>query len=222
MSFDDQQFSRQAKLTLAAYVGEGKTDLSLLENLVRKVQFFDLDLLANDSSKKPFWINVYNGLTNLEIVRNQLKESVWEKEDFFTDRVLNVAGIRFSLDDIEHGILRRNGPRRSGKPDQFQAGDPRMKWMADQLDYRIHFALNCGSVSCPPIAFYDAPLIDEQLRAAEESFASSEFIVNNEKETVECSSIFVWYRSDFGENYLNAPALSRYDIVQRPYIWKIR
>ena len=90
------------------------------------------------------------------------------------------------------------------------------------MDFRIHFALNCGSISCPPIAYYDVADLDVQLAMAEESFATSEFLVDHEKETIECSSIFLWYRKDFGERYLNDPKLSRYHIVERPYIWKIR
>ncbi len=151
-----------------------------------------------------------------------LRESVWEKRDFFTDQCLLIDDFAFSLDDIEHGILRWNGPRKKEKPDQFLAGDERLKLMVQTMDYRVHFALNCGSLSCPPIAYYSQGKIDEQLRLAEESFSATEFVINQEGKGIDCSSIFLWYRSDFGNHYLNDSVLSQYTVNERPYIWKIQ
>ena len=50
----------------------------------------------------------------------------------------------YSLDDIEHGILRCNRPHPGGEV-MFQDGDPRMEFMMKELDPRIHFALVCGA-----------------------------------------------------------------------------
>jgi len=161
-------------------------------------------------------------LANYQIVKNVLRESVWEKRDFFTDQCLLIDDFAFSLDDIEHGILRWNGPRKKEKPDQFLAGDERLKLMVQTMDYRVHFALNCGSLSCPPIAYYSQGKIDEQLRLAEESFSAVEFVINQEGKGIDCSSIFLWYRSDFGNHYLNDSVLSQYTVNERPYIWKIQ
>ena len=41
----------------------------------------------------------------------------------------------------------------SGKP-EFDHDDPRLKVALKVLDPRIHFALNCGAKSCPPIRVY--------------------------------------------------------------------
>ena len=131
-------------------------------------------------------------------------------------------GNELLIDDIEHGVLRRNGDRKSDKPRQFSLADERLKLMVNELDSRVHFALNCGSISCPPIAYYETSKIDQQLRFAEQNFSQSEFVINHKKRTIECSSIFVWYRKDFGNWYLNAPELSRYKIIERPYVWKIQ
>ncbi|HAQ71346.1 MAG TPA: hypothetical protein DCR48_10275 [Flavobacteriales bacterium] len=60
----------------------------------------------------------------------------------------------FSLDDIEYGVLRRNGPRNNNEPNQFLVGDQRLKFMVQIMDYRGHFAHNCSSLSCPPLACY--------------------------------------------------------------------
>ena len=67
----------------------------------------------------------------------------------------NIGGLVYSLNDIENGLLRGNRvsavPLTSVPfPDQ---NDPRKNLMLN-CDPRIHFALNCGAVSCPPIAVY--------------------------------------------------------------------
>lgn len=222
MSFGDQEFSRSAKIILGQYLAKEEYSLEPLEIFLENIQSFDLDNLQSDAGQKAFWINVYNGLTNYQIVKNQLIESVWEKHDFFTDQYFNIGSLAFSLDDIEHGILRINGPRKNEKPDQFFVSDKRLKLMVKTMDYRVHFALNCGSLSCPPIAYYSEDEIDEQLRLAEKSFSTAEFVINHEEKTIDCSSIFLWYRFDFGNHYLNDSVLSQYTINERPYIWKIQ
>lgn len=222
MSFDHQTFSRLAKLVFNEYLSGEKYDLNPLELMLRKLTRYDLRSIKSDADRLVFWINVYNGFTNYQIVKLKLKNSVFDKPDFFTDRCLRIGEIDFSLDDIEHGILRRNGDRKNEKPRQLSAEDERLNFVVNNIDYRIHFALNCGSVSCPPNAYYEAVKIDQQLRLAEESFSQSEFVIDHKKRAIECSSIFVWYRKDFGNRYLNAPELSRYKIIERPYIWKIR
>ncbi|WP_170827432.1 DUF547 domain-containing protein [Roseivirga sp. 4D4] len=219
---DHQSFSRSAKVILSQYLNGDDYSINSLEEFLENVQSFDLASLLDDDDKKAFWINVYNGLTNYQIVKNQLKESVWEKEDFFRDELLKLGGFRFSLDAIEHGILRKNGPRKNGKPRQFSDGDLRLNLMLENMDFRVHFALNCGSVSCPPIAFYSSDKIDEQLGLAESSFSASEFIVDHVNKSIDCSAIFVWYRSDFGNHYLNDSVLSQYAVTERSYIWKIQ
>jgi len=217
-----QQFSRSAMIILNQYLTNPEYDLEPLETFLVSLQTFDLDLLKTEADRLAFWINTYNGFTNYQIVNFQLKNSVFEKPDFFINRGLMINEISFSLDDIEHGILRRNGDRKNGKPKQFSAQDKRQKLMVNEMDFRIHFALNCGSISCPPIAFYEAEKIDKQLALAEENFSGSEFVIDSEKKKLFCSSIFIWYRKDFGNRYLNDPKLSHYEIVERSYLWKIQ
>lgn len=219
---DHKGFSRAAKIALSKYLLGEVSVLNDLELFIENVQNYRLELLNSDDERKAFWINIYNGFTNYQIVKNRLQKSVWEKSDFFTNRSLRIGEIDFSLDDIEHGILRRNGDRKNDRPKQFLASDPRLQFMLEKPDFRIHFALNCGSVSCPPISYYDEANIDQQLTLAEGSFSEQEFVVNRELKNIECSSIFVWYRNDFEDCYLNAPELSHYTVVERPYVWEIQ
>jgi hypothetical protein len=67
------------------------------------------------------------------------------------------------------------------------------------LDPRIHFALVCGSRSCAPIKYYTPEGINDELELATENFInSSEVIVIPEEKKMLISSIFDWYRPDFG------------------------
>ena len=50
----------------------------------------------------------------------------------------------YSLDDIEHGVLRCNRPHPGGDV-MFAKDDPRLEFTMTTLDPRIHFALVCGA-----------------------------------------------------------------------------
>ena len=150
--------------------------------------------LQNDEEKKAFWINIYNAF--YQILR---KDHGLEKPAIFKNKVIKIAGKDFSLDDIEHGILRKGKHKYS----KGYLGNPfTSKRLADLevelLDYRIHFALNCGAKSCPPIAFYQADRINDQLKMATLSFLESETEVDNENKILSVTALFSWFSADFG------------------------
>jgi hypothetical protein len=124
---------------------------------------------------------------------------VREVPNFFENISYRIEESLFSLDDIEHGVLRANSrpPYHIFPP--FAPWDGRRRFILPNLDPRIHFALVCGSRSCAPILFYEPDLIDEQLDEAAENFVnSSEVIILPEKMLIYLSQIFLWYRRDFG------------------------
>lgn len=63
--------------------------------------------------------------------------------------------LRRSKIKLSYGYLNKWFPARFEK-----------EFRVDRLDPRIHFALNCGARSCPPVAYYTVDQIDEQLQAA--------------------------------------------------------
>ena len=108
----------------------------------------------------------------------------------------DVGGLLFTLDDIEHGVLRCN--RGHPKDGKAMFNDKARKCLAlKHLDHRIHFALNCGALSCPPIRIYQTDKLDEQLDKAAKSFNSQEISVVNGK--VVLSKLLLWYKKDFGQ-----------------------
>ncbi|MEO1052511.1 MAG: DUF547 domain-containing protein [Bacteroidota bacterium] len=208
------------KIEVLNYHQGNAIDQKRLLNYKSQLSAINLDRLISNTEKIAFWINVYNGLTNYFIIENGIAETVWENKTFFSGQFVEIGRFELSLDDIEHGILRRNRPRRN-KQTQLAEDDPKMTLMPDQFDDRIHFALNCGSQSCPPVAYYGAAKLEEQLEVAEDNFVQQEFELDWSDHTVTCSQLFVWYRHDFEGHYLDDPAIADFTIIEKPYSWKV-
>jgi hypothetical protein len=71
------------------------------------------------------------------------------------------------------------------------------------VDPRIHFALNCGAKSCPPIAAYTPDGIDDELDVATESYLSGTVRYEPDagllgRGVVHVPRLMLWYRGDFG------------------------
>ena len=163
---------------------------------------FNPEQLASHTEKLAFWINLYNVLLMDAVITFDVQQSVTEGRlgllSFFRRAAYNVGGQRLSAEDIEHGILRGNAGHPYLPGPQFAASDPRASWILYPFDPRIHFALNCASRSCPPIAVYDSNHIDAQLDLATRSFVDADVVLDAESNQVRLSSIFKWYRQDFG------------------------
>jgi hypothetical protein len=160
---------------------------------------FDIETLASDDERLAFWINMYNTLVVDGIISLGIERSVLEHAGFFRRICYNINGGIFSLNDVEHGILRgnRRGPYSLLRPFRLWERQRRLSILVP--DPRVHFALVCGSRSCAPIEFYDPERIHEQLDQAARSFANStEVLVFPEENRLLLSEIFRWYREDFG------------------------
>jgi Protein of unknown function, DUF547 len=94
-------------------------------------------------------------------------------------KVLAVAGMELSLDDIEHGILR-----------------------AVFKDPRVHYAVNCASVGCPnlPTEAFTAANLDSLLDAGARAYVNHPRGVTAGADGIRVSSIYNWFKVDFGNN----------------------
>ena len=174
---------------------------------------------------RAFWINLYNALTLQAMTHHKIQNSVLEFPGFFDCCAYQVhAGsleFSLSLSEIEHGILRGNRAILLSAP--FAASDPRQSLVLP-LEPRIHFALNCGAVSCPPIRAYQSENLEAQLELATRSYLQS---VRLENGVVILPRLLQWYAKDFGNPLefarkyhpdLPANARVRFDA----YNWKSR
>ena len=134
------------------------------------------------------------------VIAGEVQQSVTEgwlgQVAFFRRAAYVVDGRRVSLEDIEHGILRGNRGNPFLPGPHFPSADPRRAWSLP-LDPRLHFALNCGGVSCPPIRAYTADQLDAQLDLAARNFIGGTVHVDPGG-AVELSQLLQWYAADFG------------------------
>lgn len=153
--------------------------------------------LQNDNLKKAFWINVYNAFTYIQLSKNA---NLYQKRNkLFGAKNILIAGKQFSLDDIEHGIIRRSKIKLSmGYLNKFFPSKTEKKLRTDAVDYQIHFALNCGAKSCPPIAFYSDENLQQQLAVATKSYLQNEVQYDKKNNTIAVPKLMSWFKADFG------------------------
>ncbi len=170
--------------------------------LVGHLHHFDIESLKTPNEETAFWINLYNAMVVDAVIQFNVEQRVTEGWlgilAFFERAAYQVGSYRFSLTNIEHGILRGNRGFPYFPGTHFAANDPRKSVVVENIDPRIHFALNCASQSCPPIGVYSADRIDTQLELATRNFIGNNIQVDESKNQLSLSAIFKWYGVDFG------------------------
>lgn len=134
--------------------------------------------------QKAYWINLYNALTVQLILDHYPTTSIRKLGDSFfsfgpwDDPAITVAGQTLTLNDIEHRILR-----------------PIWK------DPRIHYAVNCASLSCPNLAAtaFTSDNIEALLEEGAKAYINHSRGVSWEDEELVLSKIYHWYQADFGK-----------------------
>ena len=169
-----------------------------------------LDLLSNnapsnnwnENEKLAYWINAYNAFTVKLIVDNYPLESIKDLNPIlniptvytvWTKKWFKIGDEDFSLDKIEHDILRK----------EFK-------------EPRIHFVINCASFSCPvlrPEAF-KAEKIETQLVEQTKAFINDPDRNRTTKDKLELSKIFSWFDGDFKEGQTLIQFLNKYSKVK--------
>jgi hypothetical protein len=158
-------------------------DRSALQNYVDALAAEDLFSFDRDEQIAA-WINLYNAVTVDLILDHYPVGSIKDLDSPWGTARVTVAGRELSLDDIEHRILR-----------------------VDFDEPRIHFALNCASVSCPPLdsRAYRAEDLDEHLDAVTLRALSDDDWLDVSgcpgaygSGEIRVSKIFDWFADDFG------------------------
>ncbi len=156
-----------------------REDLHALRSYLRTLQKYDPARWPRHAALA-YWINLYNAATLNLVLSHYPISSIKRVRGFFLSPwridVVEVGGRRLSLDQIENSILRK------------------------QLhDARIHFALNCASLGCPPLASeaYLPSKIDAQLDAAATRTLRDSRWVDIREEEIRVTRLFRWYAEDF-------------------------
>jgi Protein of unknown function, DUF547 len=171
------------------------------------------------NQKLSYWINAYNAFT-IELILTHADKKIKSIKDIgdkikipfvnspWDIKFIEIGKEKYDLNAIEHTIIRK------------QFAEP-----------RIHFALVCAAVSCPPLL--NEAYTPEKL-ASQLNEQAKRFINDNSKNTItankaEISSIFDWYGADFKTknmvDYLNQYALvktaTNAKITYKKYDWTL-
>ena len=140
-----------------------------------------------------YWVNAYNAFTLQSIVdhypidggwlsflRWAPRSSIKQIDGVWDERQWDVAEGRMTLDQIEHETLR------------VRYDEP-----------RIHFAINCAALSCPPLRPepYVASRLERQLVLAARDFLTTDQGLQIEGETIRTSNVLNWFGDDFVDQY---------------------
>ncbi len=153
--------------------------------------------LPDDAARIAFWLNVYNAAVRTRLLRDPA--AYRRRWRFFAAPAVTVAGRRLSPNAIEHGILRRSaflaglGYVRNPAPFRFER-----QLRVERVDPRVHFALNCGARSCPPLAAWDPATLDGDLDRATGAYLAAESARSADGRELVVPRLLRWYRGDFG------------------------
>lgn len=125
--------------------------------------------------KLAYWINVYNAFTVKLIVDNYPLKSITDLDKPWDKKFIKIGNTSYSLGDVENNILRK-------------MGEP-----------RIHFAINCASVSCPNLlnTAYIPQKLEKQLSTSTKTFLLDKSKNRIAENPMQLSKLFEWYKGDF-------------------------
>jgi hypothetical protein len=177
---DDDGINRveYAKVTAA--------ERAALRNYIERLQKINIRDYGRDE-QLAYWINLYNAVTvnvvlehypvasirDIDISPGFLSFGPWDK------KLLSIEGQAVSLNDIEHRVLRP-------------------LWR----DPRLHYALNCASLGCPNLqtTAFTAVNTPALLDASARDYVNHPRGVSIIDGELRVSSIYSWFREDFGDN----------------------
>lgn len=135
------------------------------------------DLSKNE--KAAFRINLYNAaMVDVVLDRYPLESvtKIGKAFSIFDDNIITTPAGEISLNQLEKKQLLKDFP-----------------------DGRVHFAVNCASISCPPLRAeaFVASKLEKQLDEQAKLFADSSHAVQVSGSTAKYSELFNWYKGDF-------------------------
>ena len=153
----------------------------------------------DESEQIAFLLNAYNALTLESIIEHKpLKSSIRDILGVWKLNRHQVAGEAMTLDHLEHGIMRK-----------------------DYNEPRIHAALVCAAISCPPLRRepYVGSRLDGQLDDQVRLWLGSPqgLVIDPGTGTVAISAIFQWFAEDWNASYSTDSGYGRHT-KQRPVL----
>jgi len=205
-----------------------RDDARFKEYLFRVARTNPAELPSSDA-RRAYWINAYNAFViqgvletlpvderkwaDYSVLRVDVDGTTEPGEGFFDGLKFVAGGRRYSLNEIEKGIL-------LGRPGAVGAAADAYKSVApDVPDARVHMAVVCASRGCPRLsrAAFEADTVNDQLRRAVTEFAGDQTRCrfDRSQRRVEISKLFEWYAGDFSNPGFRPHAASVYEFLAR-------
>lgn len=220
----------QLAIDLLSRIREGEDYTSQIRELEEIKTSDILSAISNDEKRKAFWINIYNSFRIIFLKSNPcLLENQKFRYALFGNKRILIGGNKFSLNNILHGILRHSKVWwAKGYLSRVFVKKLERKFRIHIFDNRIHFAVNYGSKSSPPVRIYDSAEINHQLELSTKLYLDSEVKFYEEENMVTIPQLFNWYAGDFGglqgilkflRKYEKIPVDSTPMIIYTPFSW---
>jgi hypothetical protein len=210
-------FNKYTREVLNTFVSNGVADYkgltknrTQLKQAIEALETINLDSLQGDE-KKAFLINAYNILVINAIVEKGAKTGVMKIPGFFDRNQYKIGGTFYTLNRLEKEVLFK----------KF-------------TDARLHFALVCGAVSCPPLGSvpFTANNLDHELENITRRALNGPQLIalDMEKKTVTVSKIFEWYKADFAKaggtiDFINHYRVNKipidFSVTYADYSWQL-
>jgi len=176
-----------------AALGQPDTD-SLLDEQRRRLAEVNPAGLDDKNQAIAFWLNAYNFFMIEQILTErpdgELISSVWDyggrvnpfTRHIFERPLFTIGGEDYSLDQMEKDILLGEEYARKG-------------WK----EARVHFAVNCASVGCPPLRqqIYTADNLEQLLAENTRLAFNTSRHLEISGDTLRLTELFDWYKADF-------------------------
>ncbi len=165
-----------------------------------------------DVKRKAFWINIYNAYIQKLLTENP---SLYDDRDkFFGEDRFIIAGKEISFDKVEHGIIRSSTMKLSGGyVGEIFVGGYEKKLRTEEVDPRIHFAVNCGAKDCPMIHVLSPATVDAQLEKMTQTYLNEVTEYDPKTKIAKATPLMSWFRGDFEGKSGGIKFLKKYGII---------
>ena len=175
-----------------ARLSSNAADKAKLANYIQSLSATNAGTLSQNEAIA-FYSNLYNAVTIDLIVQNYPVGSIRKAKTYNGEKVSGIAGPwkkvkvsvngqTMSLNDVEHEVLRKQFP-----------------------SPYVHYMVNCASVGCPNLldTAWEANTLDAARKKAATDYINSPRGVKITPKGLVVSSIFKWFKEDFGGSKAN-------------------
>ena len=177
----------------------------------------------NENARLAFFLNVYHIMISHAFLVLGPPDSSLKWPSYFNCQAYQVGDDIFSIAELEHCIIRAKMAPPTQVLSRFVIPKTRYRMALNTSDFRINFALNCGSLSSPSrVPIFRPEQLDEQLDAASRLYLRTSVSYRRTGAgdlEMKLPKVCQWFADDFGPSRQSLlKAIERFldDDVRRP------